>query len=613
MADEILYKPKDLFDTRLQKQYHDAAIEIFDQYADQAHVDVGANKIHVKQYNEAEERVKQFTKKTSSSRGKKIAALIFMILCFVVGIILFIASFMNGFNWIPLVIGIVLILGGVGLIFAFISARKKLKELEKELEKYRAEAARKLQICYDDMAGLNASFDWNMPLVVMEKATPIIDLDPFFKPEKLAYLMDKFGFPEETDPNISTLGVISGQIQGNPFILERVINHDFRPKRYEGTLTISWTTYTTDSKGNRVSHHHTQTLRAEVYHDAPFYTYDTRLIYGNEAAPHLHFARTPTGAHKMDEKKRDKYVRSKAKDLQKLAEKSLTKGNGHAFTPMGNDAFDVFFNALDRDNEVEFRMLFTPLAQANMLELLSEPYPFGDDFVMVKDEKLTSVASEHSQTFDYSANPIAFSNYDYEASKANFVAYCDRFITNLFFDLAPILSIPLYQMHKSNEFIYEETYKANVTSYEQEVLANSMEQEIFYPKDCDRSLPLLLKATRSKKAGQGDCVLIHSMSYKTTPRVDYVSVMGGDGRMHQVPVHWIQYDEVSTVVPIGVTYAPTTRMGYNSIKQQLASACKGQISAAHFERGLLGLYLGRDYLDSDDQEIASIFGAKKAS
>ena len=79
MADEILYKPKDLFDTKLQKQYHDAAIEIFDQYADQAHVDVGANKIHVREYNEAEERVKQFAKKASSSRGKKILSFVFML------------------------------------------------------------------------------------------------------------------------------------------------------------------------------------------------------------------------------------------------------------------------------------------------------------------------------------------------------------------------------------------------------------------------------------------------------------------------------------------------------------------------------------------------------
>ena len=607
MADDVLYKPKDLFDTRLKQQYHDAAIEIFDQYADQAHVDIDANKVHVREYKEAAALSAEYAKKTASTKGKKTAALIGFILCFLVGAILFVAAFVNGFKWIPLVIGIVLILGGVGLIFVYRSQKNKAKNLEAELAKYREDEKRKLQICYDDMAGLNASFDWNMPLVVMEKATPIIDLDPYFKPEKLAYLMDKFGMPEETDPNVSTLGVISGQIQGNPFILERVIQHDFHEKRYDGELVISWTTYSTDSKGNRVAHHHTQTLRATIYRDAPFYEYETRLIYGNEAAPHLHFSRTPTGGHKMNEKQREKFIRSKAKDLAKLAEQALTKGKGN-FTPMGNDEFDVLFNALDRDNEVEFRLLFTPLAQANMVELLEEPFPFGDDFVMVKDGMLTSVASQHSQLFDYSANPINFGNYDYEACKANFVSYCDKFITNLFFDLAPILSIPLYQMHKPREFIYEESYAANVTSFEQETMANSMDQSIFYPEGCDRSLPLLLKAFHSHRAGKGDAVDIHALSYETTPMVEYVPVVGGDGRTHSVPVHWIKYDEVTTVVPIGVTYAPTTRSGYNSIRQRLATALNGKMSAAHFERGLLALYLGRDYLDNDDMEIASIFG-----
>lgn len=608
MAEEVLYKPKDLFDTRLKKQYHDAAVEYFDSLTTSTNTDPDINKTHVEEYKKAKAAADEAAKKASSAHAGHVAALVFMIICFVGGAVSLIISFAGGFKWLALVIGLVLIAGGVGLIFAMRSAKAKAASLDKELKALREEEARRLRICWDDMAALNAAYDWNIPLVVMEKATPIIDLDPYFRPEKLAYLMEKFDFPEETDPNISTVGVISGQIQGNPFILERVIEHAYGPKTYEGTLTITWTTYTTDSKGNRVSHTHTQTLHATVEHDAPSYVHDTRLIYGNEAAPHLHFSRRPTNAHKLDEKGRKKAIEAGAKRLAKLAEKSIT--SEHAFTPMGNDEFDVFFDAIDRDNEVEFRLLFTPLAQKNMIELLEEPTPYGDDFIMVKDGKLTSVATLHSQSFNYSGDPEMFLHYDHAAAKTIFVNYCDQFIQNLFFDLAPILSIPLYQMHKSTEYIYGQTYRANVTSFEQEVMANKMKPELFYPKNCDQSLPLLLKATKSSKAGRGDTVTIHSMSYKTTPMTDYVSVLGGDGRYHSVPVHWTKYDRLEANNEIGVTYCENaTRKSYNEAfgAGKLNKLLSRDDACAHFERGLLAVFMGKAFDSTADAEIESIF------
>ena len=91
-----------------------------------------------------------------------------------------------------------------------------------------------MKLCYDDMAPLNCRYGWNIPLEVMEKTTPIIDLDPEFSPERLCYLMERFGMKEETDPDTSVLGVTSGHIQGNPFILERVLHHRLGEKTYHG-------------------------------------------------------------------------------------------------------------------------------------------------------------------------------------------------------------------------------------------------------------------------------------------------------------------------------------------------------------------------------------------
>ena len=104
----------------------------------------------------------------------------------------------------------------------------------------------------------------------------------------------------------------------------------------------------------------------------PEYFYDTRLIYGNEAAPNLCFSRKPNSSvARMNEKQLEKYIKKGDKKIKKMESKALTDDDPTTnFQSMGNNKFDVLFNALDRNNEVEFRLLFTPLAQKNIVNLI---------------------------------------------------------------------------------------------------------------------------------------------------------------------------------------------------------------------------------------------------
>jgi len=321
------------------------------------------------------------------------------------------------------------------------------------------------------------------------------------------------------------------------------------------------------------------------------------LIYGSEAAPHLHFSRNPSGMSGKSDKENDRFVRDRVKVLDKMEEKAVKAGKN--FTKLGNDEFEAFFGADDRDNEVEYRLLFTALAQRNLLDLIKKPEPYGDDWIMVKDGMLTSVASMHSQYFDYQKPAEYFHHYDFQAGKKIFVDYCDDFIRGLFFDLAPIISIPMYQLHKPRDYIYGGQYRANMTSFEHEALINRMDKRLFTPDKADVSLPLLLKEMTAKKIGETDEVRVHSMSYQTTPRVDYVSVHGGDGRWHDVPVHWTQYDEVNCERNVGLADSAQSRPAfYNSSLDNLKKYLND--AGLHFERGLFSFFIGgeKDHLSS---------------
>ena len=65
------------------------------------------------------------------------------------------------------------------------------------------------------------------------------------------------------------------------------------------------------------------------------------------------------------------YNQKKKKD-EKKTDKAI-KGNGD-FMSMSNTDFEVLFDALDRTHEVQFRTLFTPLAQNNMVDRNSTSY-----------------------------------------------------------------------------------------------------------------------------------------------------------------------------------------------------------------------------------------------
>lgn len=607
---EILYKPKDLYENSLKEKYHKGAEEYFEKLTKESKVDVDANAKHVSEYNSLAAKQKELENKLGSSKTLRGFMIALIVLLFAGGIILSAIGILNiSTLWYMLIIGIVLVVGGILLIvYTVKNLNKIIKQKEAAVAKAREATKAKLDECYNDLAALNSSYDWNVPGQIMESATGIIDIDPYFSEKRLRYLVEKFGLPAKEGDNRSVLGIISGNIQGNPFIVKKVLQEDYKDKVYKGELVISWTTYTTDSKGNRVSHHHTQTLTATVTHKAPFYGTDTVLVYGNEAAPHLSFSREPSNINSLtSEKEREKEVKNKMKEINKKADKAISSGN--SFTPIGNDEFDVFFGATNRDNEVEFRLLFTPLAQTNMLALLKDPSPYGDDFYMEKDCMVNYVMSRHSQNFDYSANPQTYVSYDYKVSKSTFVNYCDEYIKHLFFDLAPLLSIPLYQMHKPREYIYEKEIASNYSFYEHEALANTMDSKVFTPDDADTSLPLILKSTSVRKNGKLDKVKIHSYSYHTEKKVDYVSVHGGDGYWHDVPVHWIKYDRVDSDKDIDLRYVGSTRKGFMDrlSENKELSGLVNSSSSAIYARGMLTMCFDKEDRKDIDQILDDVF------
>ena len=580
------------------KVYKDAHLrfteEMFDELSKKGRVDAAANKKTVTEYRHKLAEIEKVKNAISKSKALRTFLIVLSVVLGLVGVILLVTSIMGS---LPLWGGILAICLAVALIVTFIVlivklVNPKIKRNVEIQQKLQAEADKLLNEAWAQMAGLNALYDWDIPQSLVSKTIPIIEMDSNFDEERFTYLREKFGFGPNGDPTRSTQFCQSGSILGNPFLILKDLKQRWTQHTYSGSLVIHWTTTVRTKQGTRTVRH-SQVLYASLRKPKPVYDYDTYLVYGNEAAPNLSFSRQPSGVTGLSEKKIEKKVASGAKKLDKKARKAVTSGEN--YTRLGNDEFETLFGGTDRDNEVEFRMLFTPLAQKSLLQLIKTPQPYGDDFAIHKIKKLNYLRSEHAQGFDYEVDPVNFINYDYEAARKNFINLNTAYFKSLYFDLAPLMSIPLYQQHKTREFIYDMPYTSNVSCYEHESIANSFQKELLKPMGA--ATPSILKTQLVKKEGEADSVMITAYAFRGERRISYVPILGGDGRIHPVPVFWIEYLPIERTSLMAVQKRKSSRLDINlsSSRAEFKEMLKNYSDrgAWLYERGVFAMLTGK--------------------
>jgi len=100
----------------------------------------------------------------------------------------------------------------------------------------------------------------------------------------------------------------------------------------------------------------------------------------------------------------------------------------------------------------------------------------------------------------------------------------------------------LYQQHRPHSDIYKDTSSHKPSFWEHEAIANYHGEKAFKHRDCvTRSI---LKTSTQQEADGSQQVRVTASGFRSVERTNYVSVSGGDGRSHEVPIHWDEYFEV---------------------------------------------------------------------
>ncbi len=505
--DSMIYNPQEEFDGKLKNLHADNTQKFFDVLVAKSGVNPDENRKTVKEYEDTLECVAKLKKKLNWRK--------FFRVLFIITIIL-----------IPLAI--------------FVTT-KKIKKLKKEIEETQKKADSLLAEAKRQMAALNGLFTDKDALKIIESTIPLISFADCFSVEQETNMVTNFDFGDRNNIEQSTLDVLAGHYNENPFLFENRLIHKMGTQVYHGYKTIRWTERYRSSDGKMHTRTRTQTLHATLTKPKPFYSTQVVLNYCAQGGPELSFSRDATNLDEKNERQIERYLKRGEKKLKKKTDEAIK--NNSDFVSMSNSDFEILFDALDRTNEVQYRTLFTPLAQTNIVDLILSKTGYGDDFNFIKQNRTNRIITEHSQGRNINLLPTEYISYSFDIIKENFQKKNADFFSAVYFDFAPLWAIPMYQERPVHSLKPLPKYSQLYSYKECEALSNAVNRkELVHPHTKTEAI---LKSAYVKPCNSGDEICVTAYSYDIICRVDFVPMMGGDGRLHQVPVNWDEYIPLS--------------------------------------------------------------------
>lgn len=538
------FDPVDYYKLQLAGKIDQAARDFFDARKKESKVDEEAIEREFQKYLAKQKEHTDENKELKKLKGWRtfMWVLFFISLFCLIGGLVYVTDELQtylGFGIGCLIVGPILFI--ISLLVIYKVLNPKIKEAENAAALREAALKKMLEALKAAIRPLSRLFRYDDFKNIVNSTTDMFSLDLEIPEERMDFLQNVYSYTDLLEESQSVLALMSGTIDSNPWIRIKINDHGMRPKTYTGYRTITWTEHYVDSQGRSRSRTRSETLTAYYTHDAPYWEEIPVTIYGNMAAPKLSFSRLPNSKlDTSDPKKVKDYVESETKKFTKKGEKAVHEGK--TFQPLANNEFEALFRAYNRDNEVQFRLLFTPLAQQNMLEIIKKKdgVSYGDDFAFYKKGTINMVQSRHSiSNFDYNYT-FAYSFLSVKGMRAHFIKMISDLFKSLYFDLAPLFAIPLYQMTDAGKYDPKKIRRrGDISEYEAMRVANEMSDYEFREDSADTEQLLRCKYMGTK--GKSDLFEVSSLAYESIDMTEYVPVFGGDGRTHNVPVHYVDY------------------------------------------------------------------------
>ncbi|TKA58796.1 hypothetical protein MBOVa_6030 [Mycoplasmopsis bovis 8790] len=375
---------------------------------------------------------------------------------------------------------------------------------------------------------------------ILQKTMPEVKLNKYLMAEWHREFIDEYGgkILLGKDENTYCNSILSGTLFKSPFIFVGKRGWKYVDKEYEGSIVVTWTEIYTAGNETK-SRVRSEVLTATVTKPAPEFSDDNFLLFGTNVCTNLNFFRRPTNVNAMNEREIEKFVKKKSDELAKLTEKSIASND--SFRAMNNTKFEVLFNALNRNDEKEFRMMFTPIAQKNMVNLLLDKNNgYGDNFKFTKQGNVNLI--ENTQLLldtEIFKKSIECESYSYDQVAELFIQNLTKFFREFYFSIAPLLSIPDYVL--SDDETLNAENDSRLSYYELERIAYDAISKKVNTSWTETDFVVNINEI-GNVTDKSEEFSVEAQGFSTTMQTDYVTKIGPDGALHTIPVPWTKYD-----------------------------------------------------------------------
>lgn len=297
--------------------------------------------------------------------------------------------------------------------------------------------------------------------------------------------------------------LVNGTLFNHPFSLYSYKHQSMYMKIYTGFTTVTYSYTGSDGK----SHTGTDVVTASIEKPAARWAYKNNLAYFVSKPSELCFSNN-TSKHE--------FQASVIKEYRQLE----------------NHKFNKMFIA-KRNNETQYRMLFTPLAQEQYVNLLHKL-----SFSIAKEKSIVSVEI-NNLSFELTSNYK--NSYDVEQWQINYLNCFNDFLKALSTYTLPIACLPVlkdfafeYTPNKTDQFCYFQVMSNMAYLYEQTNKYSQYETDVIF---------VPISNERIKIANCNfDVTKVLIKYFSLINRVDYVPQYSFHAHKTViVPVHWIEY------------------------------------------------------------------------
>ncbi|ADE19468.1 MAG1210 family protein [Mycoplasma crocodyli] len=562
---EKIYDVNKTFKDKYQQEHEENTINYFCDLVEKSKIDISENIKTNVEIRKLEKSLVSKTKSTKTNKKMKKVLIVLGVILFLLGWYFLIGPFvLSGAKDYTTTKKIILSLsGGLMLIISILMILYVFKINKKILannlmnSKSDAKLEELKELVKKQLEPLNGLYSYGTLNQIVSKTIPDFEFNDFLNAEWLHNFLNTYNFEIiDFGKNGSYKSLISGELYGNKFLLADMIKLEIETKKYFGNLEVAYSEKSKKINGDTVIKTVKQNLEASVVKSYPNFYQSPFLLYGNQLLPNLDFSRDPSELNSKKPDEVDKFIQKKAKEFEKL-DRNSTKQGGQ-FSLMSNLDFEVLFNCTDRNNEKDFRMLFTPSTQKELTDIFRDrDTSFGDVYTWVKNSNMNILMSsclEDLKFEDYIDettvecnsklyySPDEFYNTNINIARQKFIDANVFYFKKLYYIFAPILATHEFHNSKPKETTKKYNGEANFATIQHEEFANELlKNEIDAVSHNESLIDDIMKTKLVTKHGLVDEVEATAYGFNAVEKVDYIDVKAGNGKYYPVPVTWYDY------------------------------------------------------------------------